>query len=46
MIRAALAAYESQLLADRRFALTGCAEGDGPSAADIPEDELLEGFGS
>lgn len=30
---------------DRNFALAGCADGPGGSVADIPEEELLEGFG-
>jgi predicted transcriptional regulator len=46
VIRAALAAYESKLVDTRRFALTGCAEGDGRSVADVPEEDLLQGFGS
>ncbi|HKC73196.1 MAG TPA: ribbon-helix-helix protein, CopG family [Chloroflexota bacterium] len=46
IMRAALAAYESQLTADRAFALSGAWEGDGTSVADIPEEELLRGFGS
>ncbi|MGH7746351.1 MAG: CopG family transcriptional regulator [Candidatus Dormibacteria bacterium] len=46
VVRAALAAYESKLSMERRFALTGCADGDGRSVANIPEDELLQGFGS
>jgi hypothetical protein len=45
VVRAALAAYESQLTAERHFALTACAEGDGRPVADIPEEELLQGFG-
>jgi hypothetical protein len=46
VVRAALAAYESQLVAQRRFSLTGCAEGDGQSVADLPEEDLLQGFGN
>jgi hypothetical protein len=45
VVRAALAAYESHLSAERHFALTGCADGDGQSVANIPEEELLQGFG-
>ncbi len=45
VVREALASYESRLASERRFALTACAEGDGSSVADVPEDELLEGFG-
>ena len=46
VVRAALAAYESQLVAQRRFSLTGSAEGDGQSVADLPEEDLLQGFGN
>ena len=45
IVRAAIAAYESQRMAHRSFALTGSWEGDGSSVADVSEDELLEGFG-
>ena len=30
---------------DRNFKMFGTGQGDGRSVADIPEDELLEGFG-
>jgi hypothetical protein len=46
VVRAALAAYESQLVAQRRFSLTGSAEGDGQSVADLPEEDFLQGFGN
>ena len=46
MVRAALASYEAQLTTERRFSMAACADGDGRSVADIPEEELLEGFGS
>jgi hypothetical protein len=46
VVRAALASYEAQLTTERRFSLAASADGDGLSVADIPEDELLEGFGS
>ncbi len=45
IVRAAIAAYESRLEADRAFALAGAWEGDGSSVADVPEAELLRGFG-
>jgi predicted DNA-binding protein len=45
IVRAALAAYEVQLVGDRRFALAGAWEGDGTSVADLSEEELLKGFG-
>jgi predicted transcriptional regulator len=46
IVRAAIAAYEEQSSPDRAFALAGAWEGDGTSVADIPEEELLRGFGS
>jgi predicted DNA-binding protein len=45
IIRAAIEAYEKKLAPDREFALAGIWRGDGSSVADIPEEELLEGFG-
>lgn len=45
VIRAAIAAYESRQQPDRSFALSGAWEGDGTSVADVPEEELLQGFG-
>jgi predicted DNA-binding protein len=45
IVRAALAAYESNLKPVRKFALTASWHGDGTSVADIPEEELLKGFG-
>lgn len=45
ILRAAIAAYESQQTALRSFALTGAWQGAGTSVADVPEDELLRGFG-
>jgi len=45
IVRAAIAAYESQPAAHRSFALTGPWGGDGSSVADVPEEELLQGFG-
>ncbi len=46
IVRSALAAYEAQSKPDRNFALARAWEGDGTSVADIPEEELLRGFGS
>ena len=46
MIRRALRTYEPERRGDRNFMLVGCADGPGGSVADIPEEELLEGFGS
>jgi hypothetical protein len=44
IIRSALALYDEQK-PDRNFALTGSCAGDGRSIADIPEEELMSGFG-
>jgi predicted transcriptional regulator len=46
VIRSALAAYETTQTAPRVFALDGTWEGDGSSVADMPEEELLAGFGT
>lgn len=45
IIRDALAHYERPRVSDRHFAMMGAGEGDGRSVADIPEDELMDGFG-
>ncbi|MBJ7604334.1 MAG: CopG family transcriptional regulator [Candidatus Dormibacteraeota bacterium] len=45
IVRTAIAAYEAHLKADSNFALAGAWEGDGTSVADMPEQELLKGFG-
>jgi predicted transcriptional regulator len=44
IVRAAIAQYEASAGA-RQFALAGAWAGDGTSVADIPEEELLQGFG-
>ncbi|HLI37449.1 MAG TPA: CopG family transcriptional regulator [Streptosporangiaceae bacterium] len=46
VIRRAIRHYEPQAARDRNFALAGSSEGPGGSVADIPEDELLQGFGT
>ena len=46
IIRAALAAYEQARTAPRDFALDSAWAGDGSSVADVPEEELLAGFGA
>jgi predicted DNA-binding protein len=49
IVREAIAAYELPSSADRNFALAaGFAriDGDPRPISEIPEDELLEGFGS
>lgn len=45
IIRRAIRLYEPERKGDRNFALIGVADGPGGSIADVPEDELLEGFG-
>ncbi|MGI8926041.1 MAG: CopG family transcriptional regulator [Tepidiformaceae bacterium] len=45
IIREAILSYAPGPSAERRFHLAGCFEGDGRSVADIPEEELMEGFG-
>lgn len=45
IIRDAIARYEQPRMPDRNFAMMGSGQGDGRSVADIPEDELMDGFG-
>jgi hypothetical protein len=45
ILREAVASYEPKPSHDRNFALTGSGHGDGSSIADVPEEDLLEGFG-
>jgi hypothetical protein len=45
ILREAVAAYEPKPSPDRNFALSGSGRGDGTSIADIPDEDLLEGFG-
>lgn len=45
VIRAAIAAYVPEPPTDRDFLLFSSGSGDGRSAADLSEEELLEGFG-
>jgi predicted transcriptional regulator len=42
IVRAALSVYEQA----REFALEGAWAGDGSSVADVPEEDLLAGFGA
>ena len=44
IMREALATYEADH-PDRYFSMSGAHQGDGTSVADIPEEELLKGFG-
>jgi hypothetical protein len=46
VIRRAIRMYEPERHGDRNFAVVGSGDGPGGSVADIPEEELLEGFGS
>jgi hypothetical protein len=46
IVRAALSAYEQARTAPREFALEGAWAGDGSSIADVPEEDLLAGFGA
>ncbi|MBA4181847.1 MAG: hypothetical protein C0506_14750 [Anaerolinea sp.] len=45
VLREAIAAYDERALPDRDFAVFESGEGDGRSVADIPEEELMRGFG-
>ncbi len=45
VLREALAAYDAQAPWPREFAVIDSGEGDGRSVADIPEEELMRGFG-
>ena len=45
VIRRAIAAYVADRAGDRNFAGARSFDGPGDSVADVPDDELLEGFG-
>ncbi|HTZ87798.1 MAG TPA: CopG family transcriptional regulator [Solirubrobacteraceae bacterium] len=45
ILREAVATYQPKPSEDRDFALAASGRGDGTSIADVPEEELLEGFG-
>jgi hypothetical protein len=45
VLRDAILLYAQQLRRPRRFACAAIAKGPGGSVADIPEEELLQGFG-
>ncbi len=45
IIRDAIVAYPGRSNPDRDFAIDGIAEGPGNSVADVPEHELMKGFG-
>jgi hypothetical protein len=46
VVRAAIAEYAEQHIPSRKFAMAGSFDGDGTSMADIPEEDLLRGFGA
>jgi Arc/MetJ-type ribon-helix-helix transcriptional regulator len=45
IIREALRLYAETAVGPRRFAMAASGRGSGVSVADIPEEELLAGFG-
>jgi predicted transcriptional regulator len=45
ILREAVATYQPRPSQDRNFVLAGSGRGDGTSIADVPDEELLEGFG-
>jgi predicted transcriptional regulator len=45
VLRDAISEYAEKVAQSREFACAGVAEGPGDSVADIPEEELLKGFG-
>jgi hypothetical protein len=45
ILREAVATYQPKPTQDRNFVLAGSGYGDGSSIADVPEEDLLEGFG-
>ena len=45
ILREAVETYEPRRPQDRSFALTGAGRGDGSSIADVPDEDLLKGFG-
>jgi predicted DNA-binding protein len=45
ILREAVATYQLKPHQDRNFALAGSGRGDGSSIADVPEEDLLKGFG-
>jgi Ribbon-helix-helix protein, copG family len=45
ILREAVASYRPRAPQDRNFVLAGSGHGNGSSIADVPDEELLEGFG-
>lgn len=46
IIRKAIAGYVPDSRGDREFRMAGVADRTGRSVADVPEEELLDGFGA
>lgn len=45
VLREALSIYDERSVPDRDFEMEGIFDGDGTSIADVPDDELMKGFG-
>ncbi|MEO6043928.1 MAG: CopG family transcriptional regulator [Tepidiformaceae bacterium] len=45
VLREALSIYDGRSVPDRDFEMEGIFDGDGTSIADVPDDELMKGFG-
>jgi hypothetical protein len=45
ILREAVATYQPRPSQDRNFALAGSGHGGGSSIAEVPEEDLLRGFG-
>jgi hypothetical protein len=45
IVRETAASYRSRSFQDRNFALAGSGQGDGSLITEVPEEDLLEGFG-
>jgi len=45
ILREAVATYEPRGRQDRNFALAGAVHGNGSSIVDVPDEDLLKGFG-
>jgi hypothetical protein len=46
IVREGLYALEREQRPDRNFAMAGVVEGDGTNISEIPEEDLLQGFGN
>ena len=45
VLREALSIYDERSVPDRDFEMEGIFDGDGTSIADVPDEELMKGFG-